>query len=173
MGIELDILNAIHGLSGPVMDRVMQAVAVVTSHGAVWVLLSCILMCDRRLRPAGVAMLLCMLGGDGPVRRDHETGDMQGEACGLRALPAPGGTSLQLFVPLGSQHGGLLRRNRSVHVPQEAGAADHVPCGLRRILEAVPIRPLADGCRRRDPPRDHRVGGDGVPAEKVCTALLR
>lgn len=63
MGIELDILNAIHGLSGPVMDRVMQAVAVVTSHGAVWVLLSCILMCDRRLRPAGVAMLLCMLGG--------------------------------------------------------------------------------------------------------------
>lgn len=63
MGIELDILNAIHGLSGPVMDQVMQAVAVMTSHGAVWVLLSCALMCDRRLRPAGVAMLVCMLVG--------------------------------------------------------------------------------------------------------------
>ncbi len=63
MVTELDILYAIHGLSGPVMDPVMQAVAVLTSHGAVWVLLSCALMCDRRLRPAGVAMLVCMLVG--------------------------------------------------------------------------------------------------------------
>ena len=64
MGLELDILNGIHGMSSPVMDSVMQATAYVTAHGAIWVLLSCILICTRRYRYAGVAMLVCMFVGE-------------------------------------------------------------------------------------------------------------
>ena len=61
MGLELDILNSIHGISSPLMDSVMQATAYVTEHGAIWILLSCILVCTKRYRHAGVAMLVCML----------------------------------------------------------------------------------------------------------------
>ncbi len=60
MGVELDILNAIHSISSPAMDSIMLGITYASTHAAVWLILAALLMFSQRYRKTGAAMIVAV-----------------------------------------------------------------------------------------------------------------
>ena len=60
MSIELDLLMGIHSVSSPVLDQVMLGITYASTHAALWLVMSALMMCTRRYHKAGMAIIVAV-----------------------------------------------------------------------------------------------------------------
>ena len=61
--MELEILYALQSLHTPVLDKFMVFITTLSDHGMIWILLAAVLICLKKTRKLGIAMLLSLALG--------------------------------------------------------------------------------------------------------------